>query len=101
VTDATRDPAIPQVPTLAEVGVPGIAVTSWYGVLAPKATPPAVVEQLAQDVARLLNSTENKAKLQAQGLQPWLLHTASFGELIKKETDAWGPIIRGRKIVPE
>ena len=98
VTDATRDPALPNVPTLAEAGVPGIAVTSWYGVLAPKGTPPAVVEQLAKDIARILNTPENKAKLQAQGLQNWLTPTAAFGDLIRKETATWAPIIRTRKI---
>jgi tripartite-type tricarboxylate transporter receptor subunit TctC len=98
VTDATRDPQLPQVPTLAEAGVPGIAVTSWYGVLAPKGTPPAVVEQLSKDFARILNTPENRTKLQAQGLQTWLTPTAAFGDLIRKETATWAPIIRNRKI---
>jgi tripartite-type tricarboxylate transporter receptor subunit TctC len=98
VTDAARDPAIPQVPTLAEAGVPGIAVTSWYGVLAPKGTPSAVVDQLARDFARILNTADNKARLQTQGLQTWLVPTASFSDLIRKETATWAPIIRSRKI---
>jgi tripartite-type tricarboxylate transporter receptor subunit TctC len=98
LTDATRDPALPQVPTLAEAGIPGIAVTSWYGVLAPKGTPPAVVDQLAKDFARILNAPENKARLQQQGLQTWLVGTTAFGDLIKKETATWAPIIRTRKI---
>ena len=98
VTDATRDPAIPQVPTLAEAGIPGIAVTSWYGVLAPRGTPPAVVEQLSRDFARILNAPENKAKLQNQGLQTWLVTTAAFADLIRKETATWAPVIRSRKI---
>jgi tripartite-type tricarboxylate transporter receptor subunit TctC len=98
LTDASRDPALPQVPTLAEAGIPGIAVTSWYGVLAPKGTPPAVVEQLAKDFARILNAPENKARLQQQGLQTWLVGTTAFGDLIKKETATWAPIIRTRKI---
>jgi len=98
VTDATRDPQLPQVPTLAEAGVAGISVTSWYGILAPKATPPAVVEQLSRDIARILNTPANQAKLQQQGLQTWLLTTNAFGELIRKETATWAPIIRNRKI---
>jgi tripartite-type tricarboxylate transporter receptor subunit TctC len=98
VTDATRDPQLPQVPTLAEAGVPGIAVTSWYGVLAPKGTPPAVVEQLAKDFARILNQPANQARLQQQGLQTWLVPTQAFGDLIRKETATWAPIIRNRKI---
>jgi tripartite-type tricarboxylate transporter receptor subunit TctC len=98
VTDATRDPQLPQVPTLAEAGVSGIAVTSWYGVLAPKGTPPAVVEQLSRDFARILNQPANQARLQQQGLQTWLVPTSAFGDLIRKETATWAPIIRNRKI---
>ena len=51
VTEAKRSAAAPDIPTLAEQGIQGVAVTSWYGLLAPKGTPPAVVEQLAKDAA--------------------------------------------------
>ncbi|MDB5749648.1 MAG: hypothetical protein JWP65_69 [Ramlibacter sp.] len=98
VTDPTRDPTLPQVPTLAEAGVPGVAVTSWYGVLAPKGTPPAVLEQLARDIAAIIGQPANRAKLQQQGLQTWLLSTAAFNDVIRKETATWAPIIRDRKI---
>lgn len=98
VTDAARDPQLPQVPTLAEAGVPGIAVTSWYGVLAPQATPRAVVDQLAKDAARILNTRENRARLAQLGLQTWLVSTSAFGDVIRKETATWAPIIRNRKI---
>jgi tripartite-type tricarboxylate transporter receptor subunit TctC len=98
VTDATRDSALPQVPTLAEAGVPGIAVTSWYGVLAPKGTPPAVVEQLARDIKAIISLPANQARLEQQGLQTWLVQTNAFGDLIRKETATWAPIIRSRKI---
>ena len=98
VTDPTRDPQLPQVPTLAEAGVPGIAVTSWYGVLAPKATPPAVVEQLARDIAAIIGQPANRARLQQQGLQTWLVPTAAFNDVIRKESATWAPIIRSRKI---
>lgn len=98
VTDPTRDPQLPQVPTLAEAGVPGVAVTSWYGVLAPKGTPPAVVEQLAKDIAAIVGQPANRAKLQQQGLQTWLLPTTAFNDVIRQETATWAPIIRNRKI---
>lgn len=98
LTDASRDPALPNVPTLAEAGVPGIAVTSWYGVLAPKGTPPAVVEQLSRDFARILNTPANQTRLQAQGLQTWLVPTTAFSDLIRKETATWAPVIKNRKI---
>lgn len=98
VTDPQRDPAIPQVPTLAEAGVSGVAVTSWYGLLAPKGTPPAVVEQLAKDAARIISEPANKAHLQASGLHAWLVPGAGFSELIRNERATWAPVIRSRKI---
>jgi tripartite-type tricarboxylate transporter receptor subunit TctC len=98
VTDPQRDPALPQVPTLAEAGVPGVSVTSWYGLLAPKGTPPAIVEQLAKDAARILNEAATKAALEQGGLHAWLVPGAAFGDLIKKETATWAPVIRSRKI---
>ncbi len=101
VTDAARDQQLPQVPTLAEAGVPGIAVTSWYGVLAPKATPPAIVDQLSRDIQRIINTPANLQRLQQQGLQAWLLPTLAFGDQIRKETATWAPIIRSRKIEPQ
>lgn len=98
VTDPQRDPALPNVPTLGEAGVKGVAVTSWYGLLAPKGTPPAVVEQLAKDAARILNEPANKANLEKIGLHAWLVPTAAFGDLIRKETATWAPVIRSRHI---
>ena len=98
VTDATRDPLLPQVPTLAEAGVSGIAVTSWYGLLAPKATPPAVVAQLARDAARIVAEPAHQARMRQQGLQTWLVPTQAFGDVIRKETAMWAPVIKSRKI---
>jgi tripartite-type tricarboxylate transporter receptor subunit TctC len=98
VTDASRDPALPQVPTLAEAGVPGVAVTSWYGLLAPKGTPQPVVEQLARDAARILGAPANQARLQEQGLQTWMVPTSAFAELIRKEGATWAVVIRSRNI---
>jgi tripartite-type tricarboxylate transporter receptor subunit TctC len=98
VTDASRDAALPRVPTLAEAGVQGIAVSSWYGVLVPKNTPPAVVERLAKDVARIMGTPANQASLEQQGLHAWLVPTTAFGDLIRKEAATWAPIIRARKI---
>ncbi len=98
VTDATRDPALPQVPTVGEAGVPGVAVTSWYGLLAPKGTPPAVVEQLARDAARILGTPANQARLHEQGLQTWMVPTTAFADLIRKEGGTWAVVIRSRNI---
>jgi len=101
VTGGTRAANLPNVPTLKEAGVPGIEVTSWYGMLAPKGTPPAVVAQLAKDVAELLNKSETKVDLDAQGMSVWLVNQAAFGDLIRNETATWAPIIKSHNITPE
>ena len=101
VTDAARSPLLPNLPTLAEAGVPGVVVTSWYGLLAPRGTPPAVVAQLARDAAALLNRPATQAELQAQGLNVWLVGEAAFGDTIRKEAATWAQIIKARNIQAE
>ncbi len=98
VTDPTRAPALPDVPTLAQAGVPGVAVTSWYGVLAPRQTPAPVLAQLARDITQIFNAPATKAQLEKQGLSVWITTGPAFGELIAKETATWAPIIKSRKI---
>lgn len=98
VTDAQRSTFLPDVPTLAEAGVPGIAVSSWYGVMAPKNTPPAVVDALAAMIADLMKSQATLDRLNAQGMTPWVIRTDEFGALIRKETALWEPVIRSHHI---
>ena len=101
VTDSTRAKALPDVPTLAEAGVPGVAVTSWYGLLAPHGTPPAVVTQLAHDAAEIMSRPATVAELDKQGLTVWLVPEAAFGDAIRKETATWAQVIKARHIEPE
>ena len=98
VTDAQRAPELPEVPTLAEAGVPGVALSSWYGLVAPKGTPEPVLAQLRQDIAQILNTATNKAQLHKQGMGVWIVEGAAFGALIQKETAVWAPVIKSRKI---
>ncbi len=98
VTDVARAPEIPDVPTLAEAGVKGVALSSWYGVMAPKGTPVPVLDQLARDITQILNEPATKAQLVKQGLSIWNVPGSAFGELIRKETATWAPIIKSRKI---
>lgn len=101
VTDATRSSALPDVPTLAEAGVPGVAVTSWYGVLAPKGTPAATLAQLAKDVQAIFQAPATRTLLDKQGLTVWITTEAAFGDLIRREAAMWAPIIKARKIEPQ
>ncbi|MFT3812017.1 MAG: tripartite tricarboxylate transporter substrate binding protein [Acidovorax sp.] len=98
VTDAQRAPELPHVPTLAEAGVKGVALSSWYGVLAPKATPAPVLAQLRRDIEQIFNAPANKAQLQKTGLAVWIVEGPQFSELIRQETAAWAPVIRSRHI---
>jgi len=98
VTDAQRTPELPDVPTLAEAGVKGVALSSWYGVMAPKGTPAPVLAQLQRDITQIFNEPASKAQLQKQGLSVWIVEGPKFGELIRKETAAWAPIIKSRGI---
>ncbi|GGH52063.1 MFS transporter [Comamonas phosphati] len=101
VTDATRSSFLPHVPTLAEAGVPGIAVSSWYGVLAPRNTPPEVVRQLAEDIDKILKTPAALNQLKAQGMTPWVVKGDAFGELIRKETALWAPVVKSHHIVAQ
>ncbi len=98
VTAPTRTAALPNIPTLAETGMPGVAVTSWYGLMAPKGTPAPVLAQLASDVTRIFSTPVIQAQLEKQGLSVWIVTEAAFGDVIRKETATWAPIIKSRKI---
>ncbi|WP_431111970.1 Bug family tripartite tricarboxylate transporter substrate binding protein [Variovorax paradoxus] len=101
VTEAERSPAAPDIPTLAEQGIQGVAVTSWYGLLAPKGTPPAVVEQLAKDAAEMLAQPDVRDRLKAQGMTDAAMKPAAFAAHIRDETAVWARIIKARNIVAE
>ena len=101
VTDTARAPELPDVPTLAEAGVKGVALASWYGVMAPKGTPAPVLAQLGQDITHILNEPAVKAQLGKQGMTLWITTGAAFGDVIRRETAIWAPIIKARKIEPQ
>ncbi|EJL73179.1 hypothetical protein PMI12_03588 [Variovorax sp. CF313] len=101
VTEAKRSAAAPDIPTLAEQGIQGVTVTSWYGLLAPKGTPPAVVEQLAKDVAQMLAQPDVRERLKVQGMTDAAMKPSEFSALIRDETAVWAKIIKARNIVAE
>ena len=85
-------------PTLAEAGVKGVTLSSWYGVMAPKGTPAPVLAQLASDITQIFSAPATKAQLEKQGLNVWINTGSVFGDLIRKEAAMWAPIIKSRKI---
>ncbi|MEO9040917.1 MAG: tripartite tricarboxylate transporter substrate binding protein [Rhodoferax sp.] len=101
VTETTRSPAAPDIPTLAEQGIAGVTVTSWYGLLAPAGTPPAVAEQLAKDAAQILAQPNFNERLKAQGMTSAAMTPAVFAAYIRDETAVWAKIIKARHIVAQ
>jgi tripartite-type tricarboxylate transporter receptor subunit TctC len=98
LTDTSRTPVAPDIATLAEQGIAGVVVTSWYGLLAPAGTPPALVEQLARDAAEILAQSAVREQLRAQGLSEATQRPAQFAAHIQQETQTWARIIRARGI---
>jgi tripartite-type tricarboxylate transporter receptor subunit TctC len=101
LTTAERNPRLPDVPTLAEAGVSGIDVTSWYGLLAPRATPKLVLDAIFAVTNEVLGSAALQEKLDAQGLSVKIEAADVFGTRIRRETAIWADIIRSRNITAE
>src|SRR3546814_3909943 len=85
VTSPQRDPALPDVPTLAESGLPGYDVGSWYGLLAPAGTPPDVVQKISAAVAEIVHTPETRRKLLELGATPVGNTPAQFADYIQRE----------------
>lgn len=89
VTTAHRSPLFPNVPTLAEAGVPGLDISTWWGVLAPAKTPPAIVEALNRAVNDSAAAEPVKGRLVQEGAEAVRLTPAAFGEALNKELVLW------------
>ncbi len=101
VTSDQRSQAAPDVPTIAESGVPDCIVNSWYGALAPAGTPPAIVAKLQAAMAQVLARPEVKAKLFEQGAEAMASTSAEFERRIRTELKQWDYVIRAAKIKAE
>ena len=94
VSGAARVPAFPEIPTIAEAGVPGYDVTLWYGVLAPAGTPAPVVNRLHAAMTTSLQSADLKERLLSNGADPALMAPEEFRTYIQAEITRWAPIIK-------
>ena len=101
VTTAKRADAAPELPTLAEAGVKNIDVPSWYGVMAPAATPPALIERAQAAFVAAMAQPAVREKLLAQGLIPVGSKPADFAAQIKRETAVWATVIKAANIKAE
>jgi tripartite-type tricarboxylate transporter receptor subunit TctC len=93
VTTAKRWPGAPEIPTLAESGVPGYEASAWFGLLAPAATPKPVVEMLQGHVAAILRLPEVEKQFFEQGAQPSGNTPDEFGRMIASELQKWAKVV--------
>jgi len=89
-----RNPALPDVPTIAEAGLPGYEATNWWGVVAPAGTPPAIVEKLHNEIAAVQNSPQTKEQFAAQGADIVQMTSAEFGSFMEKEMNKWERVVK-------
>ncbi len=101
VTGAQRMPQLPDVPTVAESGVPGFESTLAYGILAPRGTPEAVIEEIRAQIARIAATREWRERLEFEGAVPLSGSPAEFAALIRAQGEKWEKLIRAAGIKPE
>jgi tripartite-type tricarboxylate transporter receptor subunit TctC len=94
ISTVTRSRAIPELPTVAEAGVPGYESSLWYGVLLPAHTPPAIVAKLNATVNAILREADVNERFAALGAEPLGSSSAEFGKYIGVEVIKWGKVIK-------
>src|SRR5689334_17550688 len=98
VASSRRTPILPEVPTVGESGLPGFEIGAWYGLLAPAATPRAVIEKIHADAVRILRDPQVQQRLAAEAFEVPAETPEQFAAVIKAEIAKWAPIVRDAKI---
>ncbi len=101
VTSTKRSPALPNVPTIMESGVPDYEMSGWFGILAPAGTPPAVAQRLRDEVAKAVAAPDVVASLGKQGMVPLATQPAEWATYLKSELDVYTKITKDANIKPE
>lgn len=98
VTGKKRMAALPNVPTVAEQGFPKLTLESWAAFVAPKGTPPAIIERLRTEIEKVVKSQDFTRKLEERGFEPLSTSPAELARMINEESVRWGQIIKERHI---
>ena len=94
VSTATRWPDMPDVPTVAEAGLPGYEATLWLCVLAPARTPADIVKRLSSEIAKALEDAEMLKNLRVAGIAATYMPPETFGPFMRAEYDNWGQVVK-------
>jgi tripartite-type tricarboxylate transporter receptor subunit TctC len=98
VTSPQRSPAFPDIPTMAEAGVPGFESLSWYGLWAPAGTPREIILKMQVETAKALATPELKGIWALQGAEPGGESSEQFTKLVRAEIEKWGRVVRQTKV---
>ena len=101
VTSAKRSSTMPDIPTLAEAGVPGVDIAPWWGVVVPAGTPRPIIDKLAGWFNQITNSEETRQFLARAALDPFPGSPESMAALLKTEIERWGGFVKLAKIQPQ
>jgi tripartite-type tricarboxylate transporter receptor subunit TctC len=96
-----RSTVLPEVPTIAEAGVPGYESTIWLGIMAPVGTPKPVVDKLNAEINKAINRPEVKEAWDKQGAVPLAMSPAEFETYLRKDIDKWAAVVKSANIKPE
>ena len=94
VTGIKRSPQLPDVPTVAESGVPGYEAYVWMGLLAPKGTPPAIIDRVQRELMQVLKSADVKSHMDTAGIEIVGSTPAEFGAFFRAEKERWAKVVR-------
>ncbi len=98
VTTKSRIAPFPDLPTIAEAGVPGYEIATWYGIWAPARTAPAIIARLQQAVASAARTPETRARFDALGAEPVADSPEDYARFVRTEYDRWGKLVRDARI---
>jgi len=101
VTSAKRTPQVPDLPSVAEAGVPGFEHLTWNGLLAPARTPDAVIRRLYREVLAVLRLPVVVERFAAEGMEPGGIAPEEFAVMIRREIDKWARVVKAAGITPE
>jgi tripartite-type tricarboxylate transporter receptor subunit TctC len=93
-TGAKRALAAPELPTMAEAGVPGYEAANWFGTMVPAKTPPAIVNRLSQEIARVLKLPDVRERLLSQGIEPVSNTPEEFTAYVRSEMAKWAKVVK-------
>jgi tripartite-type tricarboxylate transporter receptor subunit TctC len=101
VTTDKRLPSLPEVPTFAELGINGMEISNWFGIVAPKGTPPAIVAKLNEAINKALQEPDLARRITEPGNVIGGGPPEAFASFVTAESQRWGELIRKRGIKPD